>query len=97
MAYSKSYIVSAKVVGMRQQDLSKVQGKTNLYSYLDLQILQSSGKDDPDEQVTFDTCHVTRRALPGDETIKVGDFLHLEIGVTTVSQPQYVTWVKRVD
>lgn len=82
---------------MRQQDLSKVQGKTNLYSYIDLQILQGGSKDDLDEPVPFDTCHVTRRALPGDESLKEGAFLQLEIGVATLSKPQYVTWVKRLD
>jgi hypothetical protein len=93
----KNYIVSTKVIGMRQQDLSKVQGKSNMYSYLDLQIMQSSCVDDADEPVTFDTCHVTRRSLPGDENIKTGDFLRLEIAVGAISQPQYVTWVKRME
>jgi hypothetical protein len=97
MAESKTYIVSAKVVGIRQQDLSKMRGKVNMYTYLDLQILASKGKADPQAQMPADTCHITRRAIAGDETLHVGDQLQLELGMAEATSPQYATWIKRLD
>lgn len=97
MAESKIFTVSAKVLGMRQQDLSKVRGKTNLYTYLDLQILESQGKSDPQLKIGIDTCHITRRTLPDDATITVGKTLKLELGISQIEQPQYCTWIKRLD
>lgn len=97
MAESKIYIVSAKVVGIRQQDLSKMRGKVNMYTYLDLQILESKGKADPAAHMPADTCHITRRAIAGDETIHVGDQLQLELGMAEATSPQYATWIKRLD
>ena len=97
MAESNIFIVKAEVVAVRQQDLSKVRGKTNMYTYLDLKILSSAGKADAEATIGVDSCHITRRALPGDSDIVQGKVLHLELGITEISQPQYCTWIKRLD
>ncbi len=97
MSESKVYIVSARVLAMRQQDLSKMRGKVNLYTYLDLQILEGHEKSNPDHKLEIDTCHITRRAVPGDEHLQDGDVLQLELGVGKIEQPQYCTWIKRLD
>ncbi len=97
MAESKIFTVKAEVLSIRQQDLSKMRGKTNLYTYLDLKILTSADKAEPHAEMGLDYCHITRRALPGDAEIAQGAILQLELGLTEIGQPQYCTWIKRLD
>lgn len=97
MAESKIFTVKAEVLSIRQQDLSKVRGKSNLYTYLDLKILTSADKAEPHTEMGVDTCHITRRALAGDAEIQPGKILQLELGVTEIGDPQYCTWIKRLD
>jgi hypothetical protein len=97
MSESNLFIVSAEVAGLRQQDLSKVRGKVNMYTYLDLKILESHGKADANLHLPVTTCKITRRAQADDAQLKVGDPLKLELGVDNAASPQTFTWIKRLD
>jgi hypothetical protein len=93
MADNRIFTVTAEIIGIRQQDISKTRSKPLIYTYLDLKVIRSENKVDPSIKFGAERFSVSREAVPGDSALKVGVEVTAAIGVDKLEQPRYFYWI----
>lgn len=97
MPENRIFTLTAEVIGFRQHDLSKMKGRVLMYSYIDLKVQSAVNIADPKIPFSEDTISITRPAEKGDEILRVGEKIRVEIGVDKLENPQQYYWMRRLE
>jgi heme oxygenase len=96
MADNRVFVVDAVIDNIRKEDVSKTSKKL-YYAYIDLTLTHSINKVDQNIILHVTKANIARKWMDGDDELRKGMTIKLELGVDKLERPATFYWIKRLD